>query len=114
MINEAVTWIPPVDVYEIDDNYVLHAELPGVEPGDIKMEFSGSEFTIKGERQLDTLCPKESYQRLEMQRGRFHRTFSLPDPVDKNRIQWELKDGVLHVVLPKSSQTKNRLQGNGR
>jgi HSP20 family molecular chaperone IbpA len=49
-----------------------------------------------------------------MHRGRFHRTFTLPEPIDRNRIQWELKDGVLNVVLPKSSQTKNRLQGDSR
>jgi HSP20 family protein len=114
MIKNAVAWVPPMDVYENGDNYVLYAELPGVERDDIKMEFSGLEFTIKGKRHLDTLCSRESYHRLEGHRGRFHRTFSLPEPVDSNRMEWELKDGVLHVVLPKSGGAKERSPRNRR
>jgi len=114
MIDETVTWIPPMDVNEIDNNYVVNAELPGVEACNIKMDFSNSAFTIKGERRFDAVCNKESYDRLELCRGRFHRTFSLPEPVDKKRIRWKLKDGVLHVVIPKSGQTKNRLQRGSR
>jgi HSP20 family protein len=113
-MKNTVTWVPPMDVYERDDNYVLDAELPGVEQGDIKMEFSGLEFTIKGERHPDVPCSKESYHRLEGHRGRFHRTFSLPKPVDRNRMQWELKDGVLHVVLPKSGRAKDGLRRDNR
>ncbi len=108
MIDDTGTWTPLMDVYEIDDNYVLNAELPGVERRDVKIEFSGSEFTIRGERRFDTVCAKESYRRLEGHRGKFRRTFALPEPVDKRRVQLELKDGVLHVVLPKSGGTKKR------
>jgi HSP20 family protein len=110
MIDETATWIPPMDVCEVDDSYILNAELPGVDLRDIKIDYSGSELTIKGDRRLDTVCATESYHRLESQRGRFHRKFSLPEPVDKNRIKLELKDGVLRVVLPKSGQTTKRLR----
>jgi len=113
MIDETITWVPPMDVYEIDNSYVVNAELPGVAACNIKMDLSNSEFTIKGERRFDAVCEKESYDRLELRRGRFHRTFSFPEPVDKNRIRWHLKDGVLHVVIPKSGQNKSRLgRGN--
>jgi HSP20 family protein len=105
-MDDAITWVPSMDIYEIDDNYILNAELPGVESRDIRIEFSGLEFTIRGERRLDTACAEESYHRLEGHRGRFHRTFSLPEPVDSSRIQLELKEGVLHVVLPKSSGSR--------
>jgi HSP20 family protein len=114
MIKNAVTWIPPVDVYEIGENYVLNAELPGVEKSDIRMEFSGSEFSIKGVRRATTVCSEESYQRLEGHRGGFHRTFSLPEPVDRNWIQWELKDGILHVVLRKLDRSKDCSPGGKR
>jgi HSP20 family protein len=106
MIEDAIPWVPPMDIYEIDNNYILNAEIPGVERRDIRIEFSGLKFTIRGERRFEPVCSKESYHRLEGHRGRFHRTFSLPEPVDGNRIKLDLKGGVLHVVLPKSSSTK--------
>ncbi len=114
MIDETVTWIPPMDVFEMDNNYIVNAELPGVEACNIKMDLTNSEFTIKGERCFDTVCEKESYDRFELRRGRFQRTFSLPEAVDKSRIQWQLEDGVLHVVIPKSGSMKNRLQRGSR
>jgi HSP20 family protein len=107
MIEDAVTWVPVMDVYEIDDNYVLNAELPGVERRNVTIEFSGLKFTIRGERRFDRVCAEECYHRLEGHRGRFHRTFSLPEPVDARRVKLDLKEGVLHVVLPKRGGTKN-------
>jgi len=108
MMDEAVTWVPPMDVYEMDNNYVLDAELPGVERSDIKIEFSGLELTVRGERKLHTGCGDESYHRLEGHRGRFHRTFSLPEPVDQSRVKLDLKDGILHLVLPKAGSQPSR------
>jgi len=106
MIDDAFTWIPPVDIYEFDNNYVLNAELPGVERRDIKIEFSGLQFTIRGERRHDPVCAKESYHRLEGHRGKFHRTFTLPEPVNKNGVRLELNDGIVQVTLPKSGNVK--------
>ncbi len=101
----AVPLMPPVDLYETPDSYVLNAELPGVDSGDVHVEVRGSELTIWGERRIDSCCPDESYHRLEGIRGRFHRTFSLPQAMDENtRINAILKEGVLHVELAKSSK----------
>jgi len=108
MVDDTATWIPPTDIYEIDDCYVLNAELSGVEGRDIKVEFSGLKFTILGERRLNPVCTKENYQRLEGHRGKFHRTFSLPEPVDSRYLQMEFNEGVLHVVLPKLGITRSR------
>ncbi len=107
-MDETVTWVPPMDVYEMGNNYILNAELPGVERRDIKIEFSGLEVTIRGERKPDADCGSESYHRLEGHRGRFHRTFSLPEPVDRSAIEVDLKDGILHIVLPKSINPSSR------
>jgi HSP20 family protein len=102
MLDETVTWIPPMDVYESDNHYVLNAELPGVERRDIKIDFSGLEITIWGKREVETDCGNESYHRLEGHRGRFHRTFSLPEPIDQSRVEINFKNGILHLVLPKA------------
>ena len=106
MKNDTVAWIPLVDFYEIEKGYVLNAELPGVERSDIKIELSGDEVTIKGERcyRNDTQCAKESFSRLEGHRGKFHRTFLLPHPVDRDSIQVNLQNGVLNLVFSKISK----------
>lgn len=104
MADEAVTWVPPTDVYEMDENYVLNAELPGVDLADLKIDFSGAEVTIRGNRRADVDCGDEHYHRLEGHRGRFHRSFSLPEPVDRKRVEIKLKDGVLRIVLPKAGK----------
>jgi HSP20 family protein len=99
--------IPPVDLYETPSCYVLSAELPGVDSEDVHVEVRGSELSIWGERKVDSCCSEESYHRLEGIRGRFHRTFSLPEKLDDNaRISASLKDGVLHVVIAKSSKSR--------
>ena len=108
MIKDTITWVPPMDIYEVDNNYILNAELPGVDRRDIRIEFSGLELRIRGERRRDAICTNESYHRLEGHRGKFDRAFSLPEPVDSRRIQLELKEGVLHVVLPKLGNAKGR------
>jgi HSP20 family molecular chaperone IbpA len=69
---------------------------------------------IRGERRFDLNCANENYQRLEGQRGKFHRTFSLLEAVDSSRIQLELENGLLHVVLPKVGGGSSRLSRHNR
>ena len=111
MANDSFSWVPQMDVYEIDNNYILDAELPGVERRDIEVEFSGLEFTVRGERKFDSACERESYERLEGHRGRFQRSFSLPEPVDSRRMELELRKGILRIVLPKAGTAKHRPRG---
>jgi HSP20 family protein len=112
MIDDPVIWTPTMDFYELDNNYVLNAEVPGVERRDIKIQLSDSELSVRGERKIDTVCAKEKYHRLEGHRGKFLRTFSLPEPVDGKRMQIKLKDGILNVVLPKVSDKNNPQRSN--
>jgi HSP20 family protein len=102
--SDALSWTPPVDIYEADDSFVVTVEIPGVERDDVRVEVSGSELSISGNRGFDAVCSKESYHRLEGVRGRFRRSFSLPEPLDSARVTANLKDGVLRVVLPKTSR----------
>lgn len=100
--------IPPVDLYETRDSYVLSAELPGVENDDVHVKVRGSELVIWGERRLTSCCTEENYHRLEGPRGRFHRSFSLPEAVTEDaRIKASLRDGVLQVIVPKSAPAKD-------
>src|SRR3989442_994442 len=73
----------------------------GLEARNIRIEVDGNELSIRGERRFDAVCSEENYQRLEGIRGRFHRSFTLPERLDHRAIRAELRDGVLEVILPK-------------
>jgi HSP20 family protein len=106
---------PPVDLYETKDCYVLNAELPGVEVENVHVEVHGSQLTIWGERKMDACCSSENYHRLEGIRGRFHRTFSLPEAIPADSpLQASLKNGVLRVELPKPRRNIVIQTGEGR
>jgi HSP20 family protein len=112
MIDDHFIWSPLMDFYELDNNYVLNAEIPGVERSEVKVELNDSELMIRGERKIDAICAKESYHRLEGRSGKFVRTFPLPEPVDGSRIQITLKNGVLNVTIPKISGNKQSNRTN--
>jgi HSP20 family protein len=97
------SWMPPVDIYETRDRYVLNAELPGVEIGDVHIEVSGCDITIRGGRRLGGDCLKENYHCLEGSRGWFSRTFTLPETLDRHRVRATLEEGVLHVTIAKAT-----------
>jgi len=100
------TWAPAVDIYEQDNNIVLKAELPGVDPKDVDIQLENNTLTLRGERKLDKEVKKENYHRVERAYGTFTRSFTLPAVVDQNNIKAEFKDGVLRVTLPKREEAK--------
>jgi len=100
------TWAPPVDIYEHDNNIVIKAELPGVDPKDVDIRLDNNILTIKGERKFDNEVKKENYTRVERAYGVFTRSFTLPTVVDPGQIKAEFKEGVLKVTLPKREEAK--------
>jgi HSP20 family protein len=110
---EGASLVPPVDIYETGDSFILTAELPGVDRNDIQIEVAGSELTIRGERLFDSACAEESYSCLEGMRGRFCRKFSLPEEIRGEEIASDLTNGILKVILPKSAtQTRPPIQSD--
>ena len=100
-------WIPPIDVHETADEYVITAELPGVGRDDIEIKVRDGRLQISGHRrERDVAC--EQYHRIERGHGSFTRTFELPHPVDDERVTADLHDGVLTVVCPKAAEGNAR------
>ena len=93
-------WIPPVDVHETSDAFVLTAELPGVLEADVKVQAADHAVTISGFRR-ERPAAFEQYHRLERGQGEFARTFELPVPIAPDGISARLQDGVLIVSCPK-------------
>jgi HSP20 family protein len=94
-------WVPPFDLLETPDGYVLVAEVPGLHRDDIHIELHQGRLTVSGTRhQRSVAC--EQYHRMERGHGSFSRTFDLPVPVDAERIVADLRDGVLTIGCPKA------------
>jgi HSP20 family protein len=100
-------WVPPIDVHETADEYVITAELPGLKQDDIHIQVSDGRLEISGERRDEGL-PCEQFHRVERGHGRFSRTFQLPLPVDGDRVTADLRDGVLTVICPKAAEGSAR------
>nr|WP_255722438.1 Hsp20/alpha crystallin family protein [Ectothiorhodospira lacustris] len=104
----AADWVPAVDIREEKDAYVLHADVPGVDPKDIQIHMENSVLTISGERKAETKEERENYKRVERIRGSFFRRFSLPDTADAERISARSVNGVLEVRIPKQEKVQPR------
>jgi HSP20 family protein len=103
-----VAWTPAVDVLEQDDAIRIMAELPGVNPSDVKITVADNVLTIQGTKQQLAEERTERVHRYERTYGTFERTFTLPATVDASRITAAYENGVLTVTLPKMEQAKPR------
>ncbi len=94
-------WVPAVDVKEEDTQFLVIADIPGVEPEDIEVHMENGMLSIKGERHEDKEVEKEGYKRIERIRGTFHRRFSLPETADADGITARSHNGTLEITIPK-------------
>lgn len=99
-------WVPAVDIREDNDKYVIHADLPGVDPNNIDLTLEKGVLSIRGERRFDSEQAHQGYSRVERARGVFHRRFSLPDTADSEKVSARYINGVLEVTIPKQEQVQ--------
>ncbi len=100
------SWVPPVDIYETENEVVIKAEVPGVAQKDIEIKVEDDTLVIKGEKKFERDMEKETYHRAERVYGKFQRSFILPKSIEKDKIKATLKQGVLTIVLPKKEEVK--------
>ena len=101
-------WIPPMDLVETEDQYVLRADLPGMTEDDINIELENNVLTVSGERKSEEEHKGEGYFRVERAFGTFARTLTLPDGVNADAVVASFEQGVLEVRIPKPEETKPR------
>ncbi len=102
---ERADWIPAADVYEDEREYLLALDLPGINREGLDVSLDDGRLVIRGERQGQEGLHA---RRTERPQGRFVRTFSLPDAVDRASISADYKDGVLLLHLPKRGERPGR------
>jgi len=100
-------FLPPADIYETRDNIVVLAEMPGVAPDGVDITLERRVLTIRGRSAANEHA---GYQRVynEYADGDYERAFTLSENIDRDRIEATLKNGVLHLVLPKAETAKAR------
>jgi HSP20 family protein len=108
MLSEPATrpWTPSVDILETENELVLKADLPEVDPNQVEIQLENGTLTLKGERKFEQQKNGKGYHRIERSYGSFVRAFSLPDTVDAEKVKADYKAGVLTVTLPKKEVAK--------
>lgn len=99
----AGSWVPRVDIHEDDKQFVILADIPGIDPAQIEVSMEKGVLSIKGDRVAETIEPQGKFTRVERARGSFHRQFALPDSADAQAIVANGKLGVLEIVIPKKA-----------
>jgi len=97
-----LTFDPAIDVQETENDYIVKADIPGMDKAEISVELKDNLLTISGEKKtyLEEKDEKELF-RQERTYGYFSRSITIPKKVKKENIQAEYKNGVLTVILPK-------------
>ena len=98
-----VVFTPSVDIFESEKDINLLADLPGVKSDDLKIDLRDNVLTLSG----DVTPFEESDENdifIEYEVGKYYRQFSVTEEIDQDKIEAELKDGVLRLILPKAEK----------
>jgi len=104
----AVEWMPRVEVYEREGQYVVRAELPGMTKDEVKVEVTDGMLTLEGERKEQKKEEREGYRYSECRYGSFYRAIPLPEGVTYAKAAAEFKDGVLEVTMPAAPRPQEK------
>ena len=99
-------WTPAVDVVRDNGNIVIHADLPGIKPEEVKIEVEDDILTLTGEHKESTEKKERDYVRRERRYGAFRRSLALPIGVDPAKIGATTHDGVFEVTIPLPEEAK--------
>ena len=103
---ELRTAIPSVDIYENEDEILLHADMPGVKKGDVSINIDNGTLSLSGVRRFGNKGVSTWEELFDVE---YVRRFSVPQSIDVKNVNAELKDGVLKLHLPKSEAAKPKM-----
>jgi len=93
---------PKIDITDTGKEIRIYAELPGIDEKDIDVSITKDTLTIRGEKKEESETKEKDYHRIERSYGSFSRTIALPVEIEADKIDAQLKKGVLTITLPKS------------
>ncbi len=92
---------PVMDILDEGDKYLINAEVPGLDKGDINIELNKNVLEIKAEKNEELKEKKEGYLKKERGYKSFYRQIALPEEVDTEKIEANLEKGILTIKIPK-------------
>ena len=101
-------WLPSADISETRKNFIVKAELPGLDAKDVKVSLSGDLLTIKGEKKKEEEEKDEHHHFIERYSGSFQRSFQLPTSVKGDKVEATFDKGVLKVTIPKVEEAEKK------
>ena len=104
------TWSPVFSIRESDKEYILSADLPGISKKNLEINISDESLSIMGEREMEVSDKNDTWHYNEIQYGKFHRSFNLPETVNEDEINANFKNGVLNLVIPKKEPIKTEIK----
>jgi HSP20 family protein len=99
---------PQLNLTENKDNYYVRAELPGMKADELSIQIVDKTLTISGERKILNEGEKVRYHRRERDAGKFSRAIGLPGDINNDRIEAQMRDGLLTITIPKAEAAKPR------
>lgn len=102
------TGYPSIDIYAANQDMILVAEVPGLSAEELEISTTKDSITVSGEFRLPQLPEDARVMRQERSYGRFTRTFHLPLPVDADKAEATMKDGLLMIRVPKAEEVRPR------
>ncbi|WP_174582194.1 Hsp20/alpha crystallin family protein [Candidatus Methylacidithermus pantelleriae] len=101
-------WVPPVDITEDDEGYLIVVDLPGLRREDVRVTVENRTLVVEGNRKP---LGEESRKGLKVHReeramGHFSRSFVLPEDADEAKVTAEMKEGLLCIRIPKAEAAK--------
>ncbi len=103
---QPTVWDLALDVAESDDEYVVKASIPGINPDDLEITYSNNTLTIKGEVKEDKELEQAHYHLRERRCGSFARSVTLPAGIEADKIEATYEAGVLKLRLPKAEEVR--------
>jgi HSP20 family protein len=107
---ESSGWLPPVDLYETADAYIITIELAGFTPEDFDVQATDEQLTVTGRRNLPASAAGGQFLHVERGQGAFSRRFAFPLRVSVTDVKADLKDGLLTVRVPKLARANGPLR----
>lgn len=102
------TQMPSVNISETDSEFKVEVAAPGLKKEDLKINLTNDMLTISAEREEEKNTEEKNYTRREFNYQTFQRSFSLPATANAEGISAEYKDGILHLMIPKREEAKQK------
>jgi HSP20 family protein len=103
-LGEFENWVPPTDIAEISNAYIVSMEVPGIDMKKLEVYYTDGILSVKGEKTKET-SEGECCHCVERFSGSFERTFPVSGSVERDKIEATYRDGILKITLPKSEES---------